>query len=197
MQIQRNIIFILWFSVMGMIHFTCTPRSKFAPHFSIAHQDPFGSAISLKYRSSQAKTIMLEGELLAVENDTIYVLTTSHMANIKTKENYLHRVEKINQKSLISYKVRYAKVQTSNAFVLSSILTIFHGYFAFISFPINMVFLAALDDAENNLYTLQIKKLKFTELYKYARFPQGLPNDINFEMLYPRDFDAELKKFGY
>ena len=56
-----------------------------------------------------------------------------------------------------------------------------HGYFAFISLPINIAIGASIgNSAAHGTYRMNYpKNILWENIYKFARFPQGIPDNID------------------
>lgn len=112
---------------------------------------------------------MLQGELIAVDNTRIWVLTDN---DGRCKEVADSTVKRLN--------VQYAKAPnyawTIPVFTLGSLI---HGYFAILTFPVNLIASIAISSSANKSYRYEARKVEPQVLSKYARFPQGLPPHVS------------------
>lgn len=131
----------------------------------------YGSHITILYK--QPSNLRLSGELIALENDTIIVL--SSLAK-KCKSIPITDVRK--------FTLTYATPkQYGMTIPLFSLMTLTHGWFLIFTLPINLaVTLIATSSAlDASQYTN--KNLTYEDLKMFARFPQGIPPGIELDSI--------------
>jgi len=143
-----------------------------------------GSYIKVKNTAKK----MIKGELIAVERTALLVLTDS---------NQNKKIVVIPLDMISSYKLRYANPKnytwTMPVFTVATVIPFpdpaaggimpFHGYFALFTAPFNFLVTAIITaDATSKLqYTDQ--DMPYQKLKMFARYPQGLPPDIDIESI--------------
>ena len=182
-QIKSQILFI---ALVIFACFSCVPRPAYAPEYSIMPTDPYGSSIIVRHKNpSKNKLIRTEGELIAIENDTLIILTNESKNRSKSHERK-YKIIKIDKINLRSYILHYAKINGGRAYMFSAALVPLHGYYMVLTLPVNLFIFLITDSSESNYYSLAGKKIHFDQLYKFARFPQGIPEGLDLTELQTR-----------
>ncbi len=159
-------------------------RSPFVnlPTYNNVHIDPYGAMITIRYKDNVNKSHTSVGELISVENDSIYVLTKEKSSyNNKYQESY--KIITVNQKKASSYKVVFAHSEPNGVFLASGLLTLAHGFFILTSIPINVVIGALVMGEEKYLYSFTHRQVSVDDLFKFCRFPSGIPPNIDLKNL--------------
>jgi hypothetical protein len=136
---------------------------------AVAQQESYGAWIDVYLENDRAE---VNGELIAVESDTVFVLN----------RDGLHAVPRatINAARLGTYDSEWENV----AYWVTggTLLTASHGWYAAISAPIWIisgiigaasVSRGPIEDVKGN------NTRRWREVSKFARFPQGMPRDID------------------
>lgn len=150
---------------------SCVYRPSILPLYQEMQVSPYGSYITLVSKTKHSTTnIYTQGELIAQEQNKIYVLTKK-----KKLKQEIRKLEIIEQKDILRYKLTYAKdkLDITPYVVIPVVLT--HGFFMLITLPINIVSGIILDASAANEFSYSEKNINFKDLYLFARFPQGLP----------------------
>lgn len=165
---MKSLIYIQ-LSVIGALFFSCATNSHL-PDSRYIGEHPYGSQISIHLKNNQT----LEGELIAVNPEQIYVLT-----NVQDKK----KLQVVPASKVVDYTVSYARFKGTNyAWTIPfSLVTIAHGMYSVFTFPINLITSFAIGSKSN--YTLEYLKDQITwdDLSKFARFPQGIPSNVRLE----------------
>ena len=115
----------------------------------------------------------VSGEIIEVSENDLKLL----------QDGTLQSVEKATVKScvvLVSLTVNNPKKINTWA-SLVNVASIGHGVFGIITLPINLGVTAGIT---NSKYILKYPdNITWNELYKFARFPQGIPNELDIEKL--------------
>ena len=137
-------------------------------------ENTFGGWISIDYLDGSDN---LKGELLALANDSVYVLTNSGV-----EAGLLQDVAKAR---LVFYKAdasRFAGWTAAGGF-----FSVTNGYFAVFTFPMWMITGAVTVNTEAGRDNyIDFPEHPWADFRKYARFPQWVNAEINLEDLEPR-----------
>ena len=118
----------------------------------------------------------IDGELIAVENDTFYVLDR------RFKQVRVHY--KSDLKTLRVFLTSRAKDLSGGANtmnVLNAVLPIGHGWWMVFTYPINWIVTASILQSK---YVMRLnEEFSWPSLYKFARFPQGIPEGVDLKDL--------------
>lgn len=187
---QYNKYFLIFLSYLWFLSSCSTPYVHL-PKYDQVHADAYGAMITVRYKDKDNKSQISTGELLSVENDSIYILSKVKKSYNQTEE--IHKIITAHQKKVTSYKVIIAKSEPNGAFLASGILGLAHGFFLLISIPLNIAVGAVIMSEEKYLYSLSQKELKMEELYQYARFPIGIPQNTDLSELKLRPLHKDRK----
>lgn len=109
------------------------------------------------------------GELIAVHADELFVLdqTTSNLHQIKLNE-------------LKKYDLTYAKSAYNYNWSIPvlSALTLSHGFFLILTLPTTLTTTSFVSHLNTQGHAFNEANLPLEELYKFARFPQGIPSAV-------------------
>lgn len=140
---------------------------------------PYGSYIVILLNTND----YAYGELIAVDSSTIYILPD--VSNKKVDSTTFHAINdlfdmgfsKIDTNIVSSYEVYYAKPRMHFwSIPIMTLSTFTHGYYLVITAPLNILGTIVTSARGISNYRLTKKKLPMDELYKFARYPQGLPH---------------------
>lgn len=132
----------------------------------------YGSRISI----TKVQGPKLKGELIAIDTTQLIVLAD---------KDYIKRInEKITAipvKEIKRFRLKYARpkpyIWPTPVYTLA---TAGHGWFAFFSAPVNLVVTIMLDSGVNAFQYNEIE-MTYEKLKMFARFPQGIPDNIDKE----------------
>lgn len=166
-------------ALIGIGLFMSHCQSVNAPKGSVPHRkgiatNAFGGWVSLSFWDSTRQIV--EGEFIAVDNDTVYVLVGDKLDASKAADIRVARIILFNNDAA-GYGVWT---------ILTSLGTISNGGFMIFTLPMTLVTGILTTVAES-------KRVNFFEypehdwgaLSKYARFPQGIPPGVNVDDLKP------------
>jgi hypothetical protein len=116
------------------------------------------------------------GELIATNEQGVYVL----MQLDNDEEQWGGKELKLLPWNEIkAYTLHYAKGKDQNWRILVYTLgTLSHGFFAVFTLPINLIATSVAASNFVNEYALRDSELPRNDLWKYARFPQGIPEGV-------------------
>lgn len=108
------------------------------------------------------------GELIAV--DSFYVTVLSE----KDQQCNQYPTQEIDR-----YSLRYAKSKNYGWTIpVFSLMSFLHGYFAVVTFPINLVTTISVTVGAKNAFVYKKRHMPMEKLHMFARFPQGLPEGL-------------------
>jgi hypothetical protein len=127
----------------------------------------YGSYIEVHLHKSST----IKGELIALDSNEIVVL------NKKTKI-----CEKIALEKVKSFNLKYANSPNYGPSVpLLSLLTLSHGYYMLITLPLNLIVTMSVTLSGEYGFSYSHKDMTYEKLKMFARFPQGIPPNIDIE----------------
>lgn len=141
------------------------------PDPSEAQSQAFGAWMTVEY-GSEAGTKISDGELIAVQENNVYLLTKDGITFIST--------DKVQNAMFAIYKEE--KIVGTWGF-LGTLSTISHGMYLILSAPTWIITGIASAVGESKSGLLKYSDSSWEEIKKYARFPQGVPKGINLESL--------------
>ncbi len=118
----------------------------------------------------------IDGELIAVNEDTVFVLSLSGLKAIAKTD--------IQWAKLTGYDSRYG--QLGYWATLGTLSTAFHGWLLLVSAPVWMLTGITVTALQSHVPELKYPSASWDELRKYARFPQGLPAGVERRRLKPK-----------
>jgi len=150
---------IKWISIScGIIIFAGCFTVSYLPTHKTLDSNPYGSYIRINTLDKKYYT----GELISVSGDKVTVLVD---------ENGIISCKTIDSSLIKRYYVIYANKSETRA--IPFFISIFHGWF----FPITALINASL--MVNTDFTYTSKSLKYKDLKLFARYPQGIPDNIS------------------
>lgn len=111
------------------------------------------------------------GELISVDSMNIIVLNEETLKCVA-----------IPRDSIKSYSLSYARPKHYGWSIgVLTVLTIGHGYFAAFTLPANLVGTSVVTTNGELAYKIRDSKIPFEKLKMFARFPQGIPQNLSLE----------------
>lgn len=161
-----RIKFINVMALCGIFIFGCTSNS-YLPDSSGLDVNQFGSLITVAINEGKA----IKGELLAINGVQLVVLN---------KDTTHERISIIPINSVKHFKLRYAKSKHYGWTIpVSLIATIAHGWYLILTAPVSLIVTISVTSGGENAYTYSNKTMTFDKLKMFARFPQGIPPNID------------------
>lgn len=123
----------------------------------------------------------LSGELIAIDEDSLFVLSGSTLVAVKMGET--------KQVTLWGYDSRWGSVALWT--IVGALSTASHGWALAATFPLLWVLPGTLitGSASRNA-VVTVPKRPWTALQPFSRFPQGLPSNLNRDSLLPNSAKA-------
>ena len=125
----------------------------------------YGSYIELKHKTASN----IDGELIAIGSNEIVLLTE------KTKMCLVVPINEVK-----GFKLRYAKPKHYGwSIPLYTLATISHGFWLILTAPVNLIVTISVTASGENAFTYDDKDMTYDKLKMFARFPQGVPPNID------------------
>lgn len=158
--------------------FLCSCSS---PHYLPRQQhidlNTYGSYIKL----TPLKGKKVVGELIAIDSTTIVVLL---------EEGNKCVVFPVN--SVKKFKLHYAKARNYGWSVpVFLVYPLVHGFFSIFTVPLHIIVTTAVTASGKDAYTYSNKNMTYEDLRMFARFPQGIPEQIDLDSL---EYEVVKKK---
>jgi hypothetical protein len=149
----------------------CAPNpapAHWLPTADAAQASPFGAWIQLEYAPA-GPTFPAGGELIGVGDDSVFVLPP---------EQTLVAIPKaaVRQATVAVFDAQWSRLAVWT--LLGSLSTASHGAFLVLSFPV-WVIGGSLAAGSASRAPLHDAEANWQDVQKFARFPQGLPPDLN------------------
>lgn len=137
--------------------------------------DAYGGWLTLSLADSTSKSI--SGELIAVSSDSVYILTNTSTISCSIKEILSARLIFFNNQS-----------DAFSGWTLGgSLLTISNGVYSVFSLPLMLIAGISTSAGEaKRVNYIDYPDKPWSDLTKFARFPQGLSDNIDLTTLRPR-----------
>ncbi|GAA4934995.1 hypothetical protein GCM10023314_04200 [Algibacter agarivorans] len=148
-----------------------TPKYLSAPKDFKNHVN--GLYLEYKLKKSQSRVI---GEIIEVENNYVKLLQVDNKEIITISQNDIKQAQ-----VLVSLSANNQKALNNWAGLLN-LASLGHGYFMVFTVPINLVSSASIH--ARGVYRMKIPDdVDWHELHKFARFPQGIPESIDENLI--------------
>ncbi len=166
--------FVLFLFITGIIVSGCAhsyaPR-RWLPDTDQIQTEAFGGWLSIEYRTEIEGTNKVKGEYITSDSANVYLLYDS--LTIIPKSKITEAVLEIDDKNTSEY---------SGWTVLGMISTLSHGLFSVFTMPTWLMtgIIASSGESYRDRYSADDPANEYWDLIiKFARFPQGLPENIN------------------
>lgn len=164
---------LLFFSVLSITSCTVTAPPTFLPPRENVGRETTGALVTL--RGNQYSS--LEGELLAVSNDSVYLL-------VKSYTDTCGKVQVWSKQEVVNYTIRFANGKNyAWTIPVFTMLSLTHGVFALATLPMNWMVTGSLHAASKKSVTFTKEQVGMGKLSMFARFPQGLPETVDRNQL--------------
>jgi hypothetical protein len=153
--------------------FRSTAPPGWLPTPGEASHQAFGSWIRLEGPSGQPATVM-EGELIAIDRDTIHVYAAGRLVSLPRAS--------VRSATLAAFRMDYGTLAAWAA--LGTLSTVSHGFGLILTAPIWA--LAGTGAASSASRAPRIQSADPETLRRFARFPQGIPAELDRATLRPK-----------
>lgn len=164
---------LLFFSIF--ILNGCATKIPVVNDLKSYHESPYGGYIEVRVQGVQ-DILKFKGELISVDSKKIIVRTLQIPNDIRP----------FAVKDIISYKIYFASEKSGGMegfFIFNSLATLTHGYFLLVTAPANLGIMSIIQSNKNKNLSFSSKEIPINQLYKFARFPNGLPPNITIHNL--------------
>lgn len=160
---------ILFFLVLILCFSNCTVLPSFIPKQMDIGTNPYGSFLVV----NTVKNGKLKGELIAADEEKM-VLLTENKNQFETLVIPAQQITKIN--------LFYASGSNYGwSIPIFTLLSFTHGYFMLFTIPFNLISTITLTVNSNEMYSY--KNIDLKDISKFARYPQGLPPNIDLNLI--------------
>jgi hypothetical protein len=171
----RKIIFVVAVTALAAIVAACAGSSApygWSPPAREAQREAFGAWIEITFAKS-AERVNIEGEFIAVDGDKIVVLTEETIISAP--------IVQIEQAKLMTYGSRNSLLAVWT--LVGTLSTLSHGIGLIFSAPAWIIVGTVATSSESYAPRATYPHKSWEELRKFARFPQGLPLDLEHHPL--------------
>ncbi|MCX6148058.1 MAG: hypothetical protein NTW25_12555 [Candidatus Kapabacteria bacterium] len=165
-----SIFLILTFFLGGCSSFPYFP--SYLPSSDKVGVNQFGSYIKLELKNGND----IGGELIAADNSQIYVLIETQNDKIISKKTI-----KLEYSELEDFSFYYAKPENYYSRIALSLVSVLHGFWLVITLPLNLIVRNSVAIGSKNSFKYYGTEVNSKQLSQFARFPQGIPENIKFE----------------
>ncbi len=160
---KTNLIIV---SLIALLISSCgSPR--YLPTHDMLDVYPKGSFIKISHVS---KSAISRGELIAIDEHLIIVLTQDPL-----------NCAVIPLDDVSSFRLYYAKPVRPYGFFIPifTLLPFVHGVYGVFSIPIHLLVTIPVALSGRNAFIYRMNNIEFDQLKMFARFPQGIPPDVD------------------
>ncbi len=167
---MKNRWVFLFFILIQVV--SCTvPRGLPAPE--MLPYETTGASFYVKLNDGS----VYRGELIAADSAALYVLPEDNQHLNRRRQT---SVEQIPWDAVDNYRVYYAQGKSLTWFMpVYAFMTLSHGWFAFLTLPVNMIAILTTHFASQHEHVLRKNDITPEALSLFARFPQGIPPNVS------------------
>lgn len=157
---------IILASLFAIIMSSCiSSRYKNLPPSDMIDIDQNGSYFQVIRKTNEN----IDGELIALDSNKIIVLSKA-----------LNKCMVVPLNDVKRFKIQYAKPKNYGWTVpMGLVLPFINGAYSIFTFPIHLIVSISVTAAGEKAFTYNDKNITYTELKMFARFPQGVPSNID------------------
>ncbi len=134
-------------------------------------ENQYGSYITV----NRINDSVVKGELIAIDSTRLIVLVNT---------DSIKRAETLQTKEISSFTLRYAKPKKYGWTIpVYTLATLFHGFFLALSAPVNLIVTISVTSSGIQAFQYSEKEMTYEKLKMFARFPQGIPPEIDITSL--------------
>lgn len=155
---------IILLGLLAVIMSSCV-YPRYLPSSDKIDINPNGSYIKIFRRTSTNIT----GEFIAIDSTKLVVLSELE-----------HKCLTIPIAEIKRFKLRYAKPKNYGWTIPGyTFATICHGFLLVITAPLNLIVTVSVTSSGERAFKYSNKNISYDKLKMFARFPQGIPSDID------------------
>lgn len=167
---MKTKLFII--GLMLLLAGSCAPYSpRYLPSDDKIDVNEHGSYIKIKTISENPRkpNYSVTGELIAIDTTAIIVLDENKRICIAVP------IDEIDL-FVLRYALPKSYVTSMILFPLTSLL---HGYYALLTLPMNILVTAIVTTSGHTAFQYNDENISYRELRMFARFPQGIPPNVD------------------
>ena len=125
----------------------------------------YGSHIKIIHKTLSS----IKGELIAIDSSKIVLLQKTN----------LNKCTVFKTADIKQFRLRYAKPKHYGWTIpVYTLATISHGVFLIFTAPLNLIVTFIVSVGSEQAFTYTNKNMTYEELKMFARFPQGIPSNV-------------------
>lgn len=164
---NKSIVAIVVFVVLVVS--SCASH-KFLPEPENIDVNEYGAYIRLN-RTGLLPDVF--GELIAIDSSQLIILSRDSSKCITVPIEQIH-----------SFNIKYAKWRQYGWTIgVGGLLPAVHGWYSFISLPVHFTVTIIATVSSRKTYGYNNKEISLNELRMFARFPQGLPPNVDVTLI--------------
>jgi hypothetical protein len=161
---------IVLIGILAILMYGCTPVEYLSTSDQI-DVNPYGSRIIIQRTAGPA----IKGELISIAGSNLIVLK-----DIDSNKRSERTTVTIPINEIKSYSVQYAKSKSYWwSIPVFTLATIAHGWWLIITAPVNLLVTGIVTTTGATDFQYKSQNMTYEELKKFARFPQGIPENID------------------
>jgi len=161
-HIMKNEILLI--GLLVIIISSCT-SPKYLPSSDKIDVNQNGSYIKVDLKTTENT----DGELIAIDSNIIVVLSETTNKCITVPIN-----------DIKGFKLQYAKPKHYGWTIpVYTSATIAHGYLSLVTYPVNLIVTISVTVLGEKAFKYNDKNMTYDKLKMFARFPQGIPPNID------------------
>jgi hypothetical protein len=174
---MRNRIVINILAAAVLLLSSCYPKT-YLPKPKEYLSDVKGSYITVVMKSRSH--ITHEGEIIAVDKEHLILLSVSRWDTTTV----IHK-EEVQSAQILLARTSDDPEKIGTWAGLMNLMTLAHGYFMVFTVPMNIIAsIATATGASNSNYRIHYPdEIKWDDISKFARFPQGMPKGVEVKDL--------------
>jgi hypothetical protein len=159
---------IIIIGLITILFGSCT-SPRYLPSSDKIDVNEYGSYISITQRTASN----IDGELIAIDSSKIVVLAEETTKCVTVPITDVQR-----------FKLRYAKPKHYGWTIpVYTLATIGHGLLLIFTAPINLIVTISVTASGESAFKYSDKNMTYDKLKMFARFPQGIPTNIDLESI--------------
>jgi len=156
---------IILSGLLVLVIISCTSTKYFLPSSESIDVDQYGSYINVTHK----RLVNIKGELISIDSTKIIVLMES-----------THKCVPVSISDVERFKLQYANPKHYGWSIPAyTLATISHGVFLLFTMPVNLIVTISVTLGGENAFTYSDKDMTYGKLKMFARFPQGIPANID------------------
>ncbi len=170
---------VFLFSSCATVH---APNGWLPPGAKTLQTEAYGSWVNIRISNTDTRfeDYQLSGEFIAVSNDSVFVLNQNQLIAVS--------IDNIQKARLVEYNSHAGEL--GPLVLLGALSTASHGFYLLLTAPLLWILGGSLAvSSRSRDPILDYPKHSFSEMRKFARFPQGLPKNLNHNALKSKPFE--------